>query len=262
MSAKTTFRDNLRRLVGEWRAGGTSRTIRTFTRTVFWWDAETAHDSRYKWVRKLLSEGSPQKADGRANHDALKALHRFSGLPWPSLWSPAPATPAERLGRLWADMPRGDEADALRDEILVTLSVWEGRAREAEWPDDPAELISRWAVRHPDLWGRMLADGRTSAGLANSARRAMEEKKLSPAVLARKLSEKMLLRYGEQRPSSLTTDESAEAVKNAASSQGVVEGTEASIRSPEAKTPPAAAEAASVVEQPNFSPTTGESTLR
>jgi hypothetical protein len=134
-----TFRDNFG-AAWERHQQRTGETLAAFA-TRLW----PNDPSRYKWLRKLKSEGSPVRNEGHKNHDDLKRLHEALGLSWPALWTPIGDTSiTARLDRLLS------RSGALRGEIEEAVGqVLDRYEPRVEHLDAADEAVHRLQREHP-----------------------------------------------------------------------------------------------------------------
>lgn len=104
--------------------------------------------AEYKWLRKVLSEGAPQKRAGTKNHDRLVRLHTALALEWPALWKTI--EPASLLERTIACLS-SESAIQFQQELEELV----GRFETAE---KALRLISQLANDHPEIYANLLAE--------------------------------------------------------------------------------------------------------
>lgn len=123
MTEKERFRDSLSFLVRHYKGTLTELAGK------IWGKEEEGKEGQKgknwpKYLRKLLSEGSPRRKDSHANGPALRVLHKYWGLEFGELWEPLPEF---RFGKLLESIPATEEGQAFLAEIREHVRQWERR---------------------------------------------------------------------------------------------------------------------------------------
>ncbi len=137
---KIQFKTNLEALLGAARKAN-GETLHSFSVRVL-----GPGPTEYKWLRKVLSEGSALKRAGTKNHDRLLKLHSALGLEWPRLWEQQPPkTLIERATRL-LDSSKAHEFIDEFSQLLLRFEIQERME----------EIISQLVNDYPYYWERLL----------------------------------------------------------------------------------------------------------